>query len=493
MPQGGVAYISIVAGNSDHCGLTSVGQAYCWGNNSQGQLGDNTTTDRTSPVAVRQGGVTFALISAAFETTCGITGAGQAYCWGKNSYGQIGDNTTTDRHTPVAVQQGGTTLASISISSNSTCALTGSGAAYCWGYGGNGRLGDGTQTQRLTPVAVQQGAVTFASIAVGAAHGCGLTSAGSAYCWGANGNGQLGDNTTNERLTPVAVQQGGITFISVITGYYHTCGLTNGGAAYCWGLNTNGQLGDGTTTQRNAPVAVQQGGVISSTVVTGAQSNHNCAVQASAQLVYCWGSNNAGQLGDTTNTDRMMPIKSWYRVTVLQTDASVTIDPTFTFTVANQALACNSELNFVTGAGTASAVALAHLSAGNNVSGGEALSVGSNAGGGFAVYIRGAQGAQNLRSAGHNWSDVTGTYGTPAALGAGEAFGYTYRDATSATSVTNPAPANFIALDNTARAVMGSSSSPIGAGCVSFDAKAAAATPAGSYTAIITFVAVPNF
>ena len=176
------------------------------------------------------------------------------------------------------------------------------------------------------------------------------------------------------------------------------------------------------------------------------------------------------------------------------TTVSVTIDPTFTFTVANQSSACNGESNFVSGAGTASAVALGQVAISSNASGGQTLSVAGNSGGGFTVYIAGTQASQNLRSAGHNWADVTGTYASPAALGSGERFGYTYKDSTSFSSVTNPASANFIALTNaTTNAVMGSSSSESGSGCISYDAQTAAATPAGTYTATVIYNAVPTF
>ena len=132
--------------------------------------------------------------------------------------------------------------------------------------------------------------------------------------------------------------------------------------------------------------------------------------------------------------------------------------------------------------------------AGANVSGGQALSVAGNAGNGFVVYVAGTQASQNLRSAGHNWTDVTGTYASPAALGAGERFGYTYKDSTSSSSVTNPASANFVALTNaTTNAVMGSATSETGSGCVSYDAQTSATTPAGSYTATMIYTAIPTF
>src|SRR5664280_501068 len=176
--------------------------------------------------------------------TCALAPSGQAYCWGYNAYGQLGDNSTTDRSTPVAVQQGGVTFTSIAAGLNFTCGLTGAGAAWCWGYNTHGGLGDNTTNGRLTPVAVQQGAVTFTSIVAGSVQTCGLTSAGAAWCWGYNAYGQLGDNSTTQRLTPVGVQQGGVTFASITAGQYHTCGLTSASAAWCWGYNAYGQLGD---------------------------------------------------------------------------------------------------------------------------------------------------------------------------------------------------------------------------------------------------------
>src|SRR5664280_898362 len=253
-----LAPVQIATGDGHTCALAPSGQAYCWGQNTNGQLGDNTTTDRSTPVAVQQGAVIFTSIAAGYQRTCGLTSAGQTHCWGYNGNAQLGDNTTTNRLTPVAVQQGAVTFTSITAGGWHTCGLTSEGAAYCWGYNGYGQVGDNATTQRSTPVAVQQGAVTFTSITASSYYTCGLTSAGAAWCWGANWYGQLGDNSTTQRSTPVAVQQGAVTFTSITASSYYTCGLTSAGAAWCWGANWYGQLGDNSTTQRSTPVAVQQ-------------------------------------------------------------------------------------------------------------------------------------------------------------------------------------------------------------------------------------------
>jgi hypothetical protein len=298
---GGVKFAAVSAGYSHACGLTAEDVAYCWGRNDLGQLGDSTTTDRTTPVLVA-GGLSFTAVSAGSYHTCGLTAAGAAYCWGYNGLGELGDGTTTDRWTPAPVA-GGVSFTALSAGQSATCGLTAAGAAYCWGSNGAGALGDGTTTDRASPVLVA-GGVSFTALSAGEGHTCGLTAAGAAYCWGYNAFGQLGDGTTADRTKPRLVA-GGLSFTAVSAGGEHTCGVTAAGDTYCWGGNTLGKLGDGTTTDRRTPTPVT-GGVSFAAVSAGLF--HTCGLTA-AGAAYCWGFGGNGLLGDGTLTDSSVPVK----------------------------------------------------------------------------------------------------------------------------------------------------------------------------------------
>jgi alpha-tubulin suppressor-like RCC1 family protein len=257
---GGLGFNDLATGGWTTGGLTSGGAAYMWGLNDYGQLGNGTTTNTPSPVAV-SGGLSFRALTTGTSRshTCGLTSAGSAYCWGANSSGQLGNGSTTDGSTPVAVAGGlaFTALAAGGRSGTSqghTCGLTSSGAAYCWGDNSSGQLGDGSTTNRSAPIPVS-GGLSFSALAAGMFHTCGLTSAGAAYCWGDNSSGQLGDGSTTSRSTPIPVS-GGLSFSAIIAGSLHSCALTSAGAAYCWGWNFYGQLGDGSTADSSVPVRV---------------------------------------------------------------------------------------------------------------------------------------------------------------------------------------------------------------------------------------------
>lgn len=290
--SGGIVFASISAGRNHSCGLTAAGVAYCWGENSNGELGDGSQLGRSVPTLV-SGGLVFASITAGYDHSCGVTLAGAAYCWGDNTGGELGDGTTSRRSTPVAVT-GGLTFRSVSPGRLFTCGVTTGNVGYCWGNNSNGQIGDGTTAQRNFPVLVG-GGLSWNTVGAGGFHACGLTIAGPAYCWGANFSGQLGTggiSSTSGPSSPVPVA-GGLVFTSLTAGNRHTCGLTAGGTAYCWGDNADALVGDGTTVNRLVPAPVA-GGLTFSRISAG--RFHTCAV-ATSNLAYCWGNNFSGQVG----------------------------------------------------------------------------------------------------------------------------------------------------------------------------------------------------
>jgi uncharacterized repeat protein (TIGR02543 family) len=301
----------VAAGGSHTCALTTSGGVKCWGDNWAGQLGDGTTTQRITPVDVSGLSSGVIAVAAGSAHTCALTASGGVKCWGWNWYGQLGDNTTTERHTPVDVSGLTSGVTAIAAGGLHTCALTVSGSVKCWGDNYYGQLGDSTTAQHNTPVDVSgltSGVVAITTSGVentvGALHTCALTAGGGVKCWGYNADGELGDDTTTQRNTPVNVSglTSGVTAIAV--GARHTCALTASSGVKCWGMNNVGQLGDDTTTQRNTPVNVS--GLTSGVTAIAAGGYHNCALTASS--VNCWGWNVSGQLGDGTTTDRHAPV-----------------------------------------------------------------------------------------------------------------------------------------------------------------------------------------
>lgn len=227
------------------------------GGNNWGQLGNGTTTYSSTPVDVA--GLTSGVvaISAGDEQTCALTTAGGVKCWGGNEYGQLGNGMTHSSTTPVDVSGLSTGVAAISAGDGHTCAVTTGGGAKCWGYNVAGQLGDGTRTDSSIPVDVSGLSSGIAAISAGFEQTCAVTTTGGAKCWGDNGFGELGDGTTTERFTPVDVSglSSGVAAISA-GDMEHTCAMTTAGGAKCWGYNYQGQLGDGTWTNSSIPVDV---------------------------------------------------------------------------------------------------------------------------------------------------------------------------------------------------------------------------------------------
>ena len=298
---------AIAAGFSHTCALTSAGGVRCWGQNGSGQLGNGTTTSSNVPVAVSglASGVT--AIAAGGVHTCALMSGGGVRCWGKNSYGQLGSGSTTNSSVPVAVSGLASGVAAIVAGYEQTCALRISGGVACWGANYNGQLGNGSTTNSSVPVAVSGLASGVSAITLGFRHGCALAPGGGPKCWGSNYGGQLGNGTTTDSSTPVAVSGLARGATAIVAGLYQTCALMTGGGVRCWGNDPDqGELGNGLLTTSRVPVEVAglERGVAA--VVIGAF--HVCVLTTGGGVT-CWGSNESyGQLGSGTTTDSSVPL-----------------------------------------------------------------------------------------------------------------------------------------------------------------------------------------
>jgi len=297
----GISAISV--GSSHTCALTSGGGVKCWGSNTFGQLGDGTTIDRLIPVDVSGLSSGVVAISAAVAHTCALTSGGGVKCWGSNEFGQLGDGTNNyQSNIPVNVFGLASGVNFISAGGSHTCAVTTDGGLKCWG---GGYLGNGTTGESNVPLDVSGLASGINSVSAEGAHTCALTTGGGVKCWGSNSHGELGDGTTINRLTPTDVVGLAEIVQSISAGLQHTCALTSAGKAICWGDNFFGQLGNGTTTNSLVPVDVS--GITDNGSMIGTGSAHTCAV-ISTGGVKCWGINSDGELGDGTIARRLAPV-----------------------------------------------------------------------------------------------------------------------------------------------------------------------------------------
>src|SRR4051812_30092401 len=281
-----LAFSKVSAGGLHTCGLTTEGQIYCWGLNDVGSLGDGTTEDRAVPTLVVHT-LRFRQVSAGVSHTCAISTDNRAWCWGSNRDGALGDGSTAEKSIiPVAVA-GNHPFRQISAGEHHTCALTPTttNRIYCWG---TGILGDGSGSSKRPQPHLVSGSQTYLQVTAGSQHTCALSSTNNVLCWGRNSSGQLGNRSTGNfvALTPVAVA-GTRQYLQVSAGWYHTCAVTMDKKAYCWGLSSDGQVGDNGWTRRFAPRAVA-GGLSFDRVSLGAY--HSCGETTSNQA-YCWGFN----------------------------------------------------------------------------------------------------------------------------------------------------------------------------------------------------------
>lgn len=311
---GSIQFSALSSGGGHSCGLDAAGRAYCWGDNGWEQLGTrgDLLSRSATPVLV-SGGRVFRALDAGGDFTCGLTDGNAAYCWGSHAWGELGtgDLELFSSYAPVAVV-GGHEFAQPVSGWMHACGLTGSGEAYCWGENEIGTVGNGSVSPpgawpaEPTPSLVT-GGLTFSQLGAGIRYSCGLTTAGLAYCWGAGVRGKLGNGSTADHTTPVPVA-GGLIWRSVSVGLEHTCGFTTAGDSPCWGNNQVGQLGVAPTGEHCAsgtqapeldcssrPVTRTVMPRRFKTVIPGGV--HTCALD-DLGYAFCWGGNTVAQLGN---------------------------------------------------------------------------------------------------------------------------------------------------------------------------------------------------
>ncbi|MGI9077815.1 MAG: RCC1 domain-containing protein [Gemmatimonadaceae bacterium] len=288
----GLALVQVSAGDSLACGVTRVGSVHCWGANTFGQLGDGTTASGgpTTVVTARR----FTFVAAGSRHACGVSVDSTAFCWGEDSLGQLGDARRIDSPIPVPVV-GGNRFHAITVGYRHSCAIATDMLAYCWGDNSQGQLGTGLIGGSIDIPARVAGGFAYVSISSSFNHTCAVTTGGAAHCWGADEYGQLGTGLVSGAVEQPVPVLGGISFAAVSAGRTATCGVATSGAAYCWGHNSYGELGNGSIGGNfSVPTAVA-GGILFRTVSVG--KRHACGI-ARDGTSYCGGSDVFGALGD---------------------------------------------------------------------------------------------------------------------------------------------------------------------------------------------------
>jgi len=318
--------VDLVCSTSHSLALMSNNKLYSWGFNQFGQLGNGTTNSSNNPVAVDMTGVlagkTISQISVGIAHCLVLTSDNKLYSWGFNQFGQLGNGTNTDSNVPIAVDMtgvlSGKTIALISCGDVNCIVLTSDNKLYSWGNNAYGQLGDGTNTDSNIPVTVNMSGVlsgkTISIVNCGGTSCLVLTADNKLYSWGDNQYGQLGNGTNTDSNVPVAVNMTGVlsgkTITKISNGTINSLILTSDNKLYSWGDNQYGQLGNGTNIASNVPVTVDMTGVLLGKSVSQINCGANYSiVLTSDNKMYSWGGNSSGQLGDGTNTDKSIPVQ----------------------------------------------------------------------------------------------------------------------------------------------------------------------------------------
>ena len=294
------AEATVSNGNNYSCALLNSGEVKCWGANDYGNLGDGTTTQRLTPTTVSGLGSGVSAIAAGDRHACAVLDTGKVRCWGTNNFGQLGDGTTTQRNTPVDVA-GLSGVRAMSVGAHFSCALLRTGGVQCWGRGTMVGNGAGGEVARFSPLNVSGLSSGVIAIASGNYHTCAVLDTGAVRCWGADGRGAVGNGGGGNSPGTITGLSAGV--IGITGGDRHTCALLSTGGVQCWGWNDLGQIGI-TPGDNSNPQTVSG---ISSAVSLSAGGQTSCA-RLSSGAVNCWGAGANGQRGNGTTTDSHIPV-----------------------------------------------------------------------------------------------------------------------------------------------------------------------------------------
>jgi alpha-tubulin suppressor-like RCC1 family protein len=279
-----------------------------WGSNGSGKLGDNTTTNRSSPVQTIAYGANWKQVSVSNNYSAAIKTDGTLWCWGFNYYGQIGDNTVTSRSSPVQTVVFGTNWKQVACGPNHTAAIKTDGTLWTWGENyGFGKLGDNTATKRSSPVQTVAGGSNWKQVSATYGNTAAIKTDGTLWLWGQGVNGQLGDNFTSARSSPVQTVTFGTNWNQVSCGPSSTAAIKKDGTLWCWGNNNNGQLGDNTVVSKSSPVQTVVFGTNWKQVSCGPSSI--AAIKTDGTL-WSWGRGIYGELGDNTAVNKSSPVQT---------------------------------------------------------------------------------------------------------------------------------------------------------------------------------------
>ena len=288
--------------------LFNDGTLWTWGRNNNGQLGDNTSVDKSSPIPQLYGGTNWKQVACGGYHNAVIKTDGTLWMWGRNVFNALGDNTSVDKSSPAVVTtggKGGTDWKQVAGGAYHTAAVKTDGTLWTWGYNAVGQLGDDTTVNKSSPVTTISGGTNWKQVASGSFHISAIKTDGTLWTWGKDSYGQLGDNTTVHKSSPVTTFAGGTNWKQVAGGYGHTAAIKTDGTLWTWGMNSDGQLGNNTTVSTSSPVTTIAGGTNWKQVACGYY--HTAAIKTDGTL-WTWGYNLYGALGDNTSVYKSSPV-----------------------------------------------------------------------------------------------------------------------------------------------------------------------------------------